>query len=82
MGATVDIGVVGTVILADLIDHLVGLLRSGAIVEPHHIVTVHLLLQSRYRLLVRQLVDLCIDVVDVGLIICTTRCEADYSSEE
>ena len=45
MGTTVDIGVVGTVILADLIDHLVGLLRGGTIVEPHQIVTVHLLLQ-------------------------------------
>ena len=88
----------GVEVVDPLVDCLVGILKIGLgsqkfslgsmglgslneIVEGN-LKTSHLLLQSSNRFLVRQLFDLCIDVVDVGLVICTTRCEADYSCEE
>ena len=45
VGAAVDIRIIVFIVIRYLVDHLDGLLRGGAVVEPYEVVAVHLLLQ-------------------------------------
>ena len=45
MRPAVDVAVISTVVLLDLVDDLVRLLRRGTVVEPDEVVAIHLLIE-------------------------------------
>src|SRR5690606_38683075 len=49
VGAAVDIGVVVAVVVADRLDHRLGFLHGGGVVEVHQRLAVDLLIQNRKR---------------------------------